>query len=139
MGASGAKGGRAAAGAKGAAGAKALTPAQVEAKRERERRVVGEMIAVFCHGQHGTRGSELCPECARLAEYASVRIGRCPFMATKSFCSQCRVHCYAPEERARIKDVMRYAGPRMLLRHPVMTVRHGIDTLAARRRQKREA
>lgn len=31
-----------------------------------------------------------------------------------------------------IKDVMRYAGPRMLLGHPVMTVCHGIDTLRAR-------
>lgn len=115
---------------------KKLTPAQIEAKRERERRVVAQMIEVYCHGNHGTR-SELCDECASLAEYASVRIGKCPFMATKTFCSQCRVHCYAPAQRQAIKDVMRYAGPRMLLRHPVMTVRHGIDTLRAKRRQKR--
>ena len=54
-------------------------------------------------------------------------------MATKTFCSQCRVHCYAPAQRAAIKDVMRYAGPRMLLRHPVMTIHHGIDTLRAKR------
>lgn len=115
---------------------KKLTPAQIEAKRERERRVVAQMIEVYCHGNHGARG-ELCGECASLAEYASVRIGKCPFMATKTFCSQCRVHCYAPAQRQAIKDVMRYAGPRMLLRHPVMTVRHGIDTLRAKRRQKR--
>ena len=116
---------------------RALTPQQVEAKRERERAVVTEMIAVFCHGHHGTHGSELCPECSELADYAATRIKKCPFMATKSFCSQCRVHCYASAERARIKDVMRYAGPRMLVHHPVMTVRHGLDTLAARRREKR--
>lgn len=115
---------------------KMLTPAQIEAKRERERKVVTQMIEVYCHGNHGAR-SELCDECASLAEYASTRIGKCPFMATKTFCSQCRVHCYAPAQRQAIKDVMRYAGPRMLLRHPVMTVRHGIDTLRAKRRQKR--
>ena len=57
----------------------------------------------------------------------------CPFIATKTFCSQCRVHCYAPAQRQAIKDVMRYAGPRMLLRHPVMAVHHGIDTLRAKR------
>ncbi|MBD9245121.1 MAG: nitrous oxide-stimulated promoter family protein [Coriobacteriaceae bacterium] len=42
------------------------------------------------------------------------------------------MHCYAPAQRQAIKDVMRYAGPRMLLSHPAMTVRHGIDTLRAR-------
>lgn len=119
--------------------ARSLTPRQVEEKRERERRVVTEMVAAYCHGHHGTRGDELCEECARLAEYASLRVARCPLMATKSFCSQCRVHCYAPDRRARIRDVMRYAGPRMLLHHPVMCVRHVIDTLAARRREGRGA
>ena len=113
--------------------AKQLTFEAVEAKRGRERTVVTQMIAVYCRGNHGTRRGELCRDCAALADYAEARIGRCPFMATKTFCSQCRVHCYAPEQRAAIKDVMRYAGPRMLLRHPVTTVRHGIDTLRAKR------
>ena len=111
---------------------KPLTPEDVEAKRERERLVVTQMIGVYCRGNHKTPRGQLCPECAALTEYASARIVRCPFMATKTFCSQCRVHCYAPAERQAIKDVMRYAGPRMLLRHPVMTVHHGIDTLRAR-------
>lgn len=119
--------------------ARDLTPRQVEEKRERERRVVTEMIAAYCHGRHGTRGDELCDECSRLAAYAARRVERCPLMATKSFCSQCRVHCYAPEERARIKDVMRYAGPRTMLHHPVMCVRHVVDTLVARRREGRGA
>ncbi len=119
--------------------AKALTPEQIEAKRTREREVVTQMIAVYCRGNHGTARGQLCEDCAALSEYASTRIGRCPFMATKTFCSQCKVHCYAPAQRAAIKDVMRYAGPRMLLHHPIMTVRHGVDTLAAKRRKSEEA
>ena len=115
---------------------KPLTPEAVEAKRERERLVIAQMIGVYCRGKHGARGTALCPRCAALAEYASTRIGRCPFMETKTFCSQCRVHCYAPAQRQAIKDVMRYAGPRMLLRHPVMTVHHGIDTLRAKQRSE---
>ena len=115
-----------------------MTDEQIEAKRGREREVVTQMIAVYCRGNHGGAGKKrpgLCPECAALSEYASARIGRCPFMATKTFCSQCRVHCYAPAQREAIKDVMRYAGPRMLLRHPVMTIHHGIDTLRAKRQR----
>ncbi len=118
---------------------KELTKAQVEAKREREREVVSQMIAVYCRGNHATARGRLCEECAALTEYASARIGRCPFMATKTFCSQCKVHCYAPAQRQAIKDAMRYAGPRMLLHHPIMTVRHGLDTMAAKRRKPEEA
>ena len=90
------------------------------------------MIEAYCRGKHGTRHGSLCPECTQLAEYADMRISRCPFMATKTFCSQCHVHCYTPEKLQAIKDVMRYAGPRMLLRHPVLVVRHGLDGMKKR-------
>lgn len=109
---------------------RALSPKQVEAKRLREQAVVTEMIATYCRGNHGT-GGKLCPACAELATYAARRVERCPYMATKTFCSRCEVHCYAPEMRGRIRQVMRYAGPRMLIRHPLMTVHHALDTLAA--------
>lgn len=111
---------------------KELTTKQIEAKRAREKTVVLHMIEAYCHGKHGTHRDELCTECAQLAEYAEARISRCPFMATKTFCSQCHVHCYAPEKLQAIKDVMRYAGPRMLLRHPVLVVRHGLDGMKKR-------
>lgn len=111
---------------------KELTAEQIKAKRTRERIVVHHMIEAYCRGKHGTRRGSLCPECARLAEYADMRISRCPFMATKTFCSQCHVHCYTPEKLQAIKDVMRYAGPRMLLRHPVLVVRHGLDGMKKR-------
>ena len=111
---------------------KELTTKQIEAKRAREKTVVLHMIEAYCHGKHGTRRGKLCTECTQLAEYADMRISRCPFMATKTFCSQCHVHCYAPEKLQAIKDVMRYAGPRMLLRHPVLVVRHGLDGMKKR-------
>lgn len=111
---------------------KELTTKQIEAKRAREKTVVLHMIEAYCRGKHGTRRDELCTECTQLAEYAEARISRCPFMATKTFCSQCHVHCYAPEKLQAIKDVMRYAGPRMLLRHPVLVVRHGLDGMKKR-------
>ena len=35
-------------------------------------------------------------------------------METKTFCSNCKVHCYKPEMRKKIRAVMRFSGPRMI-------------------------
>ena len=67
-------------------------------KREREKQIVSEMIRLYCRKRHGTR-TGLCPECAELDAYARTRSDRCPFMETKTLCSNCKVHCYKPEMR----------------------------------------
>lgn len=107
--------------------------ADVASKREKEKEVVSLMIRLYCRKNHGTRDG-LCPECAALNDYARARSDRCPFMETKSFCSNCRVHCYKPEMREKIRAVMRFSGPRMLLYHPVMAIDHVVAT----KREKRK-
>ena len=99
----------------------------IETKREREKAVVSLMITLYCQKQHNTK-SGLCPDCAELEAYARQRSDKCPFMETKTFCSNCKVHCYKPEMREKIRAVMRFSGPRMILHHPVMAVRHLIET-----------
>ncbi len=89
--------------------------------------MVSEMIVLYCQKKHGTKG-ELCPDCAALDAYARQRAEKCPFMETKTFCSNCRVHCYKPEMRDKIREVMRFSGPRMLFHHPVMAIRHLIES-----------
>ncbi len=106
--------------------------ATVQGKRENEKMVVEQMIALYCRKNHG--GKELCPQCAELLEYAQGRIDRCPFMETKSFCSNCKVHCYQSEYRQRIRRVMRFSGPRMLFVHPVMAIKHLIASIKEKRR-----
>lgn len=108
-------------------------PRPVERKRLREQRMVGDMISLYCRRRHGCRAG-LCPQCAALSEYALERSRRCPFMETKSFCSNCKVHCYQPALREQIRTVMRFSGPWMLLYHPVTAIRHLIET---KREQKR--
>jgi hypothetical protein len=81
------------------------------------------MIGIYCHAQHGTSDA-LCGECDRLLAYAIGRLERCPFAAEKPSCAHCPVHCHKPAMRRRIKDVMRYAGPRMLYRHPILAMLH---------------
>ena len=104
-----------------------------QTKREREKRMVSQMIALYCRKKHHTRG-DLCPQCAALDAYARMRSEKCPFMETKTFCSNCRVHCYKPDMRAKIREVMRFAGPRMILHHPVAAIRHVVETKKEQRR-----
>lgn len=107
------------------------TPA-VARRRAREKRVVSQMIALYCRGHHGASerteralcSEAVCPACAELDALAARRTELCPHMATKTSCNKCATHCYPPQQRDQIRAVMRYAGPRMLLHHPVAAVRH---------------
>ena len=109
----------------------------VQSKREREKKIVSEMIALYCHKKHGTKG-RICDDCAALDAYAQMRSDKCPFMETKTFCSNCRVHCYKPEMREKIREVMRFSGPRMLTVHPGMAIRHVIESKREKRRMENE-
>lgn len=106
-------------------------------KREREKAVVSLMIRLYCKKNHHVREG-LCPDCAALEQYARMRSDKCPFMETKTFCSNCTVHCYKPEMREKIRQVMRFSGPRMLFHHPVMAVRHVIESKKEKRRIEKE-
>src|SRR5512145_3194059 len=86
---------------------------------ERERRTIRAMIGIYCLDHHGT--SKLCPNCVELLTYATERIEKRTFQTQKPICSICSVHCYKPAMRERVRHVMRYAGPRMVIRHPVLT------------------
>ena len=103
----------------------------VNKKREQEKKVVSLMIAIYCRKKHGSKS--LCPDCAALDAYARMRSDKCPFMETKTFCSNCKVHCYNQEMGEKIRQVMRFSGPRMIFHHPVMAVRHVIES----KREKR--
>ena len=98
-----------------------------EQKREKEAEVVEKMIWLYCRKKHAD-GSGLCPECKELLAYAKKRSELCPFMKEKSFCSNCKVHCYTPPMQEKIREVMRFSGPRMLLYHPGMALWHLISS-----------
>ena len=99
----------------------------IQSKREQEKQTVSLMIKIYCNKKHHTKGT-LCTKCDELNEYAKFRSDKCPFMETKTFCSNCKVHCYKPEMRERIREVMRFSGPRMMLYNPVMAIRHVIES-----------
>ncbi|MCP4542946.1 MAG: nitrous oxide-stimulated promoter family protein [Chloroflexi bacterium] len=94
----------------------------------RENKTVQAMIHIYCRGQHGA-GDELCSECSELLGYARERLVRCPFQEGKTTCANCAIHCYKHDMRERVRVVMRYAGPRMLSRHPILALLHLLDGL----------
>lgn len=98
----------------------------LKAKRTREKETVSLMIRLYCRKKHG--GKTLCPDCAALDAYARQRSDKCPFMETKTFCSNCKVHCYKNDMREKIREVMRFSGPRMIFHHPIMAIRHVIES-----------
>ena len=127
-----------------------------EKMRERDvakdTRLLGDFAGVYCKGNHpdasrgplvsdgaalgvyGRRVPEVCTDCAELLAYAEKRRAFCP-RDPKPFCSYCDTHCYRPQMREKMRDVMKYSGPRSIVRgHAIDSVRH----LAAGRRAKRE-
>jgi predicted amidophosphoribosyltransferase len=96
---------------------------------QREIDTVRKMIVLYCRAHHAPQDGDLCPDCQALADYAAQRVARCPFGAEKPNCDKCPVHCYAPKQREEIRRVMRYAGPRMILHHPILAILHLLDSL----------
>lgn len=128
------------------------TPATAK-KRARELRTVSQMIAIYCAGnhtydEHGDRterteraecGEPLCAVCKEIDEYAALRTRKCRRMENKISCELCQNHCYAPEMQERIREVMRYAGPRMIWHHPIAAIRHLATKFKRNRAAKRLA
>jgi len=96
-------------------------------RRKRELRTVAAMIGMYCRGHHGAQSATPCPPCTALYDYATRRLERCVFGDAKPTCAKCTVHCYSADKRERIRVVMKWAGPRMLLHHPALAVFHLLD------------
>lgn len=105
---------------------------------EQEVKQIPLMIRIYCHGNHKTKGKTICPECEKLTDYALFRLDKCPFKEDKQFCSFCRIHCYKPEYREEIRAVMKYAGPRMLFRHPIFALKHVLQVIRNKRKTEQE-
>jgi hypothetical protein len=60
-------------------------------------------------------GCRLCPECRELLDYAIARRRVCP-LNPKPACKDCPIHCYQAEQRAKIRNIMRFSGRHLILR-----------------------
>lgn len=129
--------------------------ASVEERSYREKATLAQMVGIYCAGNHhagrpSAAGpvpafaaampdaaqaavARMCPDCRALTEYCFTRIDRCPHMEEKTFCSSCPTHCYSPAMRERVREAMRYAGPRMIFHDPLGALTHLRDTRQAKK------
>jgi hypothetical protein len=106
------------------------SPHRPSRRLEREQHTIAVMAGMYCRAHHGPaeRDAEgLCVECAELMAYARLKLGCCRYGVQKPTCLNCPTHCYGPHMRERVREVMRYSGPRMLKTHPVLAARHLLD------------
>ena len=88
----------------------------------KEKEIIEIMIRLYCRKRLGLQ--TVPPEYEELLRYAHRRLSCCKFGNAKPACRKCPIHCYAPKHRERIREVMRWCGPRMLFYHPLITLRH---------------
>ena len=102
------------------------TPSAGAARRAREFNTIVAMLRMYCR-RHHRPDDLLCEDCAALEAYACRRLERCVFGDDKPTCANCTVHCYKPAMREQVRVVMRWAGPRMIWKHPLLAIRHKLD------------
>jgi hypothetical protein len=94
-------------------------------KIRKEKETVEKMIHLYCEKKHTSNGS-LCSDCQDLLVYSHQRLENCQYQEEKPTCRKCPVHCYKPTMREEIRRVMRFSGPRLVLRAPIDWIRHQI-------------
>lgn len=81
------------------------------------------MTEIYCHAHHNTKEG-LCPECEEFYLYSVKRLACCPFGEKKPVCAKCNIHCYGKGYKERAKEIMAFSGPKLLLKHPFLSLRH---------------
>ncbi len=85
--------------------------------RSRHRHDPKGLVALKTHDVRAIYGKPLylCDDCRKLLIHAFIKRTYCP-LDPKPACKKCPQHCYAPAYRARIRQVMKYSGQRLILR-----------------------
>ena len=97
-------------------------------KLAREQETILKMVSIYCNRFHRPDDG-VCSECRELMEYASQCISACTYGAHKPVCGRCPTNCFRDDRYARVVAIMRYAGPRMLYKHPLLALSHILDAV----------
>jgi hypothetical protein len=88
-----------------------------------QEKLVSDMIHFYCMKVHLTKNG-LCDSCKDLNDYAQLRLIKCPYGKGKPVCSNCKIHCYKKDYKERIKEVMRFSGPKMIYHKPIAGIKY---------------
>ena len=79
-----------------------------EKRIKKDEKVLRRFIDVYCRKNHNSRDG-LCDDCTELLLYALKRNEKCP-LDPKPTCKNCKIHCYKPLMKERIREVMKFSG-----------------------------
>lgn len=96
----------------------------------REFKTIVAMTEIYCRDHHGGL-SDLCSGCRAFRNFAEYRLSKCPYGQNKPTCKHCPVHCYKKDMKDLAQTIMIYSGPRMLLKHPYLAIRHLLHDMRA--------
>ena len=94
-----------------------------DSKVQHEKNLIALMMRIYCSNKHKS-SEELCEDCKKVLDYANLRIDKCRYMETKTFCSACDTPCYNTIMRNKMKDIMSYSGKRLIFYHPFLVFKH---------------
>lgn len=93
------------------------------------------MITLYCQKKHGSK--ELCSQCNELYGYSNKKLELCQWGEDKPFCRYCPTPCYRLDMKQKIREVMRFAGPRMIIYHPSAAIKHAFASLMQSAKKRR--
>src|SRR5512133_3904857 len=105
---------------------------QLTKQQLKDLKILASFIHLYCSSHHDRKEGELtpipeqlssrgnsivalCPDCTALLEHGIRKRGLCP-LDPKPSCRKCRIHCYSPEYRQKIRAIMVFSGRKMLLK-----------------------
>ena len=100
--------------------------AGLKENRTKEKENIKTSFAVYCNANHDTKDGKLCPKCTALLTTVLLKFGRCKYGVTKPLCDHCDEKCFGEAANKTFMKIMDGSRNKMLLRHPIMTVRHKI-------------
>lgn len=96
-------------------------------KIEKDKKTLYFMIDLYCQKKHKST-VEACDECADIYQYASKKLDLCKFGDDKPNCKKCTIHCYNKATRSRIREIMRFSGPRIIFHRPYQYIRYALKS-----------
>lgn len=101
-------------------------------KERKDLRVLAQFTSVYCKVHHVAEKTPslsdspafaalkvdkypVCDSCREFLSYAIERRLRCP-LDPRPVCKHCHVHCYKPDYRERVREIMRFSGKYLMLR-----------------------
>ncbi|MGI6787136.1 MAG: nitrous oxide-stimulated promoter family protein [Acholeplasmataceae bacterium] len=99
----------------------------------KEKKTFDKMLKIYCKKKHSS--TKLCTECVEIQQYAHLKIEKCPFISDKPFCAFCKVQCYQKDMKEKIREIMKFSGPKMIFRAPIQSFKHIMQMIKHRKKK----